>query len=158
MPHPTEYSQGSRSWTTRRDEKKRRLQRVSSWMHGPLLPREKLERLGSKTQMAGLDYSWSNQPIGTHAQALIQPSRYGPNYLLGLCWRITNISLPIILRGIELDRRRFTEGIGRSASKNSPINLFVSVGRLRPRTHFHGLARPPRRLRLPGYVHMHAAR
>ena len=46
--------------------------------------------------------------------------------------------LPIILRGIELDRRRFTEGIGRSRQK-SPINLFVSVGRLRPRTHFTAL-------------------
>jgi malonate decarboxylase alpha subunit len=32
----------TRSWTTRRDEKKRRLQVISSWMDGPLLPREKL--------------------------------------------------------------------------------------------------------------------
>jgi malonate decarboxylase alpha subunit len=32
----------SRSWTTRRDEKQRRLQLVSSWMKGPLLPRDKL--------------------------------------------------------------------------------------------------------------------
>src|ERR1700747_1191800 len=32
----------TRSWTTRRDEKKRRMQLVSSWMSGPLLPREKL--------------------------------------------------------------------------------------------------------------------
>src|SRR5208283_2911662 len=43
MPHPTEYAQTStRSWTTRRCEKKRRMQLVSSWMEGPLLPREKL--------------------------------------------------------------------------------------------------------------------
>src|SRR6202522_4097901 len=34
--------QNTRSWTTRRDEKKRRLQLVSSLMDGPLLPREKL--------------------------------------------------------------------------------------------------------------------
>jgi len=31
-----------RSWTTRRDEKERRMRLVSSWMSGPLLPREKL--------------------------------------------------------------------------------------------------------------------
>ena len=43
MPHPTEYSQRStRSWTTRREEKQRRLQLVSSWMQGPHLPQEKL--------------------------------------------------------------------------------------------------------------------
>jgi malonate decarboxylase alpha subunit len=34
--------QATRSWTTRRDEKKRRMQLVSSWMSGPLLPRGKL--------------------------------------------------------------------------------------------------------------------
>lgn len=34
--------QATRSWTTRRDEKKRRMQLVSSWMKGPLLPQEKL--------------------------------------------------------------------------------------------------------------------
>jgi malonate decarboxylase alpha subunit len=34
--------QATRSWSTRRDEKKRRMQLVSSWMSGPLLPREKL--------------------------------------------------------------------------------------------------------------------
>src|SRR6202522_1845555 len=34
--------QTTRSWTTRRDEKKRRLQLVSSLMNGRLLPREKL--------------------------------------------------------------------------------------------------------------------
>jgi len=32
----------SRSWTTRRDEKQRRLRLVSSWMKGPLLPQDKL--------------------------------------------------------------------------------------------------------------------
>ena len=32
----------SRSWTTRRDEKQRRLRLVSSWMKGPLLSRDKL--------------------------------------------------------------------------------------------------------------------
>jgi malonate decarboxylase alpha subunit len=43
MPHPTEYTQTStHSWTMRRCEKKRRMQLISSWMHGPLLPREKL--------------------------------------------------------------------------------------------------------------------
>src|ERR1700735_5581797 len=42
---PMEYKhrqQATQSWTTRRDEKKRRMQLVSSWMSGPLLPREKL--------------------------------------------------------------------------------------------------------------------
>ena len=38
----THQQQATRSWTTRRDEKKRRMQRISSWMSGPLLPREKL--------------------------------------------------------------------------------------------------------------------
>src|SRR5580692_8033046 len=37
-----DQQQATRSWTTRRDEKKRRMQLVSSWMSGPLLPREKL--------------------------------------------------------------------------------------------------------------------
>jgi malonate decarboxylase alpha subunit len=32
----------TRLWTTRQDEKKRRMKEVSSWMKGPLLPREKL--------------------------------------------------------------------------------------------------------------------
>ena len=48
-PEPAEASmeyklqqQATRSWTTRRDEKKRRMKLVSSWMCGPLLPREKL--------------------------------------------------------------------------------------------------------------------
>src|ERR1700681_1540861 len=48
-PEPAEASmedehqqQAPRSWTTRRDEKKRRMGLVSSWMSGPLLPREKL--------------------------------------------------------------------------------------------------------------------
>ena len=46
MPHATEYAQTStRSWTTRHSEKKRRVQLVSSWLRGPLLPREKLARL-----------------------------------------------------------------------------------------------------------------
>src|SRR3984893_10577492 len=31
-----------RSWTTRRDEKRRRMQLVQPWMRGPLLPRERL--------------------------------------------------------------------------------------------------------------------
>jgi malonate decarboxylase alpha subunit len=34
--------QATRSWTTRRDEKKRRMQLVSPWMDGPLLPQERL--------------------------------------------------------------------------------------------------------------------
>jgi malonate decarboxylase alpha subunit len=37
-----EQQQAIRSWTTRRDEKKRRLQLVSSWMSGPILPQKKL--------------------------------------------------------------------------------------------------------------------
>src|ERR1700675_1650247 len=48
-PEPAEASmedehqqQATRSWTTRRDEKQRRLRLVSSWMKGPLLPRDKL--------------------------------------------------------------------------------------------------------------------
>lgn len=35
-------AQVSRSWTTRRDEKRRRLQLVRSWMNGPILQRERL--------------------------------------------------------------------------------------------------------------------
>src|SRR5579859_3944100 len=31
-----------RSWTTRRDEKRRRLQLVQPWMQGPILPRERI--------------------------------------------------------------------------------------------------------------------
>jgi malonate decarboxylase alpha subunit len=43
MPHPTENAQTStRSWTTRRDEKRRRMQLVQSWMKGPILPKEKI--------------------------------------------------------------------------------------------------------------------
>jgi malonate decarboxylase alpha subunit len=34
--------QVSRSWTARRDEKRRRMQRIEPWMHGPVLPRERL--------------------------------------------------------------------------------------------------------------------
>jgi malonate decarboxylase alpha subunit len=34
--------QATQSWTTRRDEKERRMRLVSSWMSGPLLPRERL--------------------------------------------------------------------------------------------------------------------
>src|SRR5271169_437117 len=37
-----DQQQATRSWTTRRDEKKRRMGLVSSWVSGPLLPREKL--------------------------------------------------------------------------------------------------------------------
>src|ERR1700734_3642413 len=37
-----QVQKSSRSWTTRRDEKQRRLRLVSSWMKGPLLPKEKL--------------------------------------------------------------------------------------------------------------------
>ncbi len=32
----------NRSWSTRRDEKKKRMQSVSAWMDGPLLRQEKL--------------------------------------------------------------------------------------------------------------------
>jgi malonate decarboxylase alpha subunit len=31
-----------RSWTARRDEKRRRMQRIEPWMHGPVLPRERI--------------------------------------------------------------------------------------------------------------------
>jgi malonate decarboxylase alpha subunit len=34
--------QVSRSWTTRRDEKRRRMQQVQPWMNGPILPRTKI--------------------------------------------------------------------------------------------------------------------
>ena len=34
--------QVSRSWTTRRDEKRRRMQQVQPWMKGPILPRTKM--------------------------------------------------------------------------------------------------------------------
>src|SRR5580693_2041992 len=45
MESPMEYKhrqQATQSWTTRRDEKERRMRLVSSWMSGPLLPRERL--------------------------------------------------------------------------------------------------------------------
>jgi malonate decarboxylase alpha subunit len=42
MVYELEQQQAVRSWTTRRDEKKRRLQLVSSWMSGPVLPQTKL--------------------------------------------------------------------------------------------------------------------
>src|SRR6201998_2567869 len=43
MPQTTEYAQTStRSWTTRRDEKKRRMQLVEPWMRGPVLARERI--------------------------------------------------------------------------------------------------------------------
>jgi malonate decarboxylase alpha subunit len=43
MSQVADYTQtATRSWTTRRDEKRRRMKEVSSWMNGPLLPREKL--------------------------------------------------------------------------------------------------------------------
>src|SRR5258707_14128659 len=34
--------QVSRSWTTRRDEKRRRMQLVQTWMEGPILPKAKI--------------------------------------------------------------------------------------------------------------------
>src|ERR1700677_4537242 len=34
--------QVTRSWTTRRDEKQRRMQRVRPWMKGPILPKENI--------------------------------------------------------------------------------------------------------------------
>src|SRR5882757_5626385 len=34
--------QVSRSWTTRRDEKRRRMQLVQQWMEGPILPKAKI--------------------------------------------------------------------------------------------------------------------
>jgi malonate decarboxylase alpha subunit len=37
-----QQQQSARSWTTRRDEKKRRMQLVSSWMNGPVLAQEKI--------------------------------------------------------------------------------------------------------------------
>ncbi len=43
MSQVAEYTQtATRSWTTRQDEKKRRMGKISPWMSGPLLPREKL--------------------------------------------------------------------------------------------------------------------
>src|SRR5271163_626272 len=43
MPQTTEYAQTStRSWTTRRDEKRRRMQLVQPWMKGPVLPSERI--------------------------------------------------------------------------------------------------------------------
>ena len=42
MPQLQHAEQESRSWTTRRDEKRRRMQLVQPWMSGPLLPRERL--------------------------------------------------------------------------------------------------------------------
>jgi malonate decarboxylase alpha subunit len=43
MLQVAEHTQtATRSWTTRQDEKSRRMKKVSSWMSGPLLPRERL--------------------------------------------------------------------------------------------------------------------
>jgi malonate decarboxylase alpha subunit len=43
MPQTTEYAQTStRSWTTRRDEKRRRMQLVQPWMKGPILAKDKI--------------------------------------------------------------------------------------------------------------------
>ena len=42
MVYELEQQQAIRSWTTRRDEKKRRMQLVSSWMSGQILPQKKL--------------------------------------------------------------------------------------------------------------------
>src|SRR6202167_999115 len=43
MPQTTEYAQTStRSWTTRRDEKRRRMQLVQPWMKGPVLTNAKI--------------------------------------------------------------------------------------------------------------------
>ena len=42
MPQQQRAEQISRSWTTRRDEKRRRMQLVEPWMHGPILPRERI--------------------------------------------------------------------------------------------------------------------
>ena len=43
MPQTTEYAQKStHSWTTRRDEKRRRMQLVQPWMNGPILSQEKI--------------------------------------------------------------------------------------------------------------------
>ena len=32
----------TRSWTTRRDEKQRRMQLIAPWMEGPIIPRERI--------------------------------------------------------------------------------------------------------------------
>jgi len=42
MPEQQRAAQKTHSWTTRRDEKRRRMQLVESWMRGPLLPRERI--------------------------------------------------------------------------------------------------------------------
>src|SRR5271168_1693180 len=43
MPQTTEYAQTStRSWTTRRDEKRRRMQLIEPWLRGPILLRERI--------------------------------------------------------------------------------------------------------------------
>jgi malonate decarboxylase alpha subunit len=42
MVYELDQQQTTHSWTTRRDEKKRRMQLVSSWMNGPVLPQENL--------------------------------------------------------------------------------------------------------------------
>ena len=42
MEYAVEEQQTTRAWATRRDEKKRRMQLVSSWMNGPVLPQKHL--------------------------------------------------------------------------------------------------------------------
>src|SRR5580704_12260514 len=42
MEYAVEEQQTTRAWATRRDEKKKRMQLVSSWMNGPVLPHKHL--------------------------------------------------------------------------------------------------------------------
>ena len=41
MTQQTE-KQGTHSWTVRRDEKRRRMQRIKPWMKGPILAQDKM--------------------------------------------------------------------------------------------------------------------
>ena len=59
---PKNQQQATRSWTTRRDEKKRRMGLVSSWMSGPLLPREKLVD-SLEALIAPARHGWLPKPL-----------------------------------------------------------------------------------------------
>jgi hypothetical protein len=58
-----EVQGSSRSWTTRSDEKQRRLRSVSSWMKGPHLPRDKLVEFHDVDRNAICTHSVAGQSL-----------------------------------------------------------------------------------------------
>ena len=94
-----------RCWTTRRDEKIRRLQLISSWMSGQLLPKEKLVEFlevliapGDRIVLEG-----DNQkPADFLSRSLV---RVDPKKMHGLHLIISSISRPEQLTLFELRKR-----------------------------------------------------